>query len=258
MNLLLVIDIGNTHTAFGTWDGQRLLHKWRIATRRDHTGDEVGALLASLLMMAGISAADIEGAVVASVAPPVEGSWDEAIKRYIGKDTLLVGRDMVPSMPIRYQRPHELGADRLVNAYAGHKLYGGPLIVVDYGTATTFDCVSAQGAYLGGAIAPGMELGAEALSRNTAKLPRIDATSLPDCAIAQDTENAIKNGLLWGQVGLTREMVARIRRELESPPRVVATGGLAEVIAPHCEIIEEIVPDLTLMGLAWLGQENSV
>ncbi len=255
MKLLLVADIGNTQTAVGLWDSAQLVAKWRLASRTHQTADEIGALLWGLLRLHGLEFPQIQGAALASVVPPLESRWMEAVHKYIGKPALRVGREIPPPMPIRYRRPHELGADRLVNGYAGHRLFGGPLIVVDYGTATTFDCVSREGAYLGGAIAPGLLLGAQALARGTAKLPAIDPRSLPPSPIAQETEEAIENGLIWGQVGLTKEMAERIKGELGPETRVIATGGLATAIAPHCRVIEEVVPDLTLMGLGWLGWE---
>ncbi len=256
--LLLVADIGNTHTVFGIYSDGRLLRKWRITSHPDLTPDELASTILPLLPFSGIDADLLTHAAIASVVPPLEKVWKEFCNSYIGVIPLVVNQDLKVPLKIRYRRPHEVGADRLVNAYAAFRRFQTSLIVVDYGTATTFDCVSQKGEYLGGAIAPGLLLGAEALSGRTAKLPRIDINAPLGEAIAQDTESAIRNGIIWGHVGLTKEMLQRLRQELPDCAVTIATGGLAPVIKPFCPEIEEVMPDLTLLGLAWILDGGSV
>ncbi len=255
--LLLVADIGNTHTAVGLFKGEEIVCKWRFSTRNGLTADEVASMLLPLLQAEGAQIKEVRHLAIASVVPPADRAWEGFAIKYIGKEPLKAGSTLPVPLKVRYKRPHELGADRLVNAYGAMRLRQGPLVVVDYGTATTFDCISLTGEYLGGVIAPGLLLGAEALASGTAKLPMIDVTLAPGPAVAQDTETAIRNGLLWGHAGMTKEILHRIRMEMGGECGVVATGGLAQVMMPLCPEIGEVIPDLTLLGLGWLALEQT-
>lgn len=246
--MLLVINVNNTNTKLGLHrDGEWIAH-WRIASDREKMPDEYAMLMQSLFDFQGLSWADVSGVALASVVPPLTGKFVETCQRYLGRDPLVVAAGIETGVEVRIDYPAEAGADRILNALAAHRLYGGPAIVVDLGTATTFDAISADGAYLGGAIAPGLGIAAEALFGRTAKLPRIQLIA-PPAAIGRNTEHAMQSGVVLGYVGLIEGLVARIRTELGGQAKVIATGGLAPVLARETEAIEIVDPLLTLEGL---------
>jgi type III pantothenate kinase len=247
---LLAVDIGNTHTVSGIIEEGAIVQNWRIHTNSQATADELAALLNQLIGFAEIKLADIDDIIISCVVPPLLHAWEEFSARYLKRAAIILRGDMPLGMPILYKRPHEIGADRIVNAIGAYERYKRALIVIDYGTAITFDCVSSGGEYLGGSIAPGIMLAAEALFHGTSRLPRIELFAEPKGAISQDTNSAIRSGIIYGFAGLTDGIVKRLSREFPEMPKVIATGGLASLIAPHCPVIEEVLPDLTLEGLA--------
>ncbi len=253
--MLLTIDIGNTNITLGLYKDETLGPRWRLATAHDRMPDEYGLQLVGLLSHAGIAVEAITGVCMASVVPPLTRKIDSACRKYLHKDPLIVEAGVKTGVRIRYQDPRAVGADRIVDAAAVQHLYGGPACVVDFGTATTFDAISAQGDYLGGAIAPGIGIAAEALFQRTAKLPRIDLQR-PPAAIGRNTIHAMQSGLLFGYVGLVEGMVARFRRELGAEMKVIATGGLAEIIADETPVIDIVAPWLTLDGLRLIWEMN--
>ena len=253
--MLLAIDAGNTHTVVGLFRGARLEADWRVATRRDATEDEIGVLLRALLARAGVDPRDVEGMIVASVVPDVNDALSETGRRDFGCDPLFVGPGLKTGMPIQYENPHEVGADRIVNAVAALARFGAPVIVVDFGTATTFDVVSPAGAYLGGVIAPGLGLSAEALFAKAARLHRVSIRP-PTRIIGRNTEQSLQSGLFHGYAALVEGLVERIRRELGTPAPVVATGGLSPVFAPELKFLEAVDVRLTLDGLRLLWDKN--
>ncbi len=256
MELLLAIDIGNTNTVIGCFNREDLVARWRISSRRETTADESMAQLQGLLAIEGLRPDDVTGLAISSVVPPITDTYRELASYYLGIEPLIVDSSTPTGLTITYSRPHELGADRIVNAVAAHALYNSGVIVVDYGTATTFDCVSDRGDYMGGAIAPGLASATEALASRTAMLPRISLREPPSQAIGRDTVSAMRSGLLFGFAGMTQGILERICQEYPSKPRIIATGGLAPALAPLCESIEEVVPDLTLEGLAIIYRLN--
>lgn len=253
--MLLCIDIGNTNTVLGIYDGEKLTAHWRISTDYHKMPDEYGLLTLELLRNQGVSVDMIDGICLASVVPPVTDLFEEMLERYVGRLPLVVGAGVRTGVPIRYDRPQEVGADRIVNAAAALRLYGGPACVVDFGTATTFDGLSRRGEYLGGAIAPGIRVAAEALFSRTAKLPRIDLRR-PPRAIGANTVDAMRSGILFGYTGLVEGMVRRFRDELGDDMRVIATGGLARVVAQETSVIQHVDPWLTLKGLRIIWDLN--
>jgi len=253
--MLLTIDIGNTNLTLGLYDGENLGPRWRLATVYDRMPDEYGLQFVGLLSHAGYSPADLHGICLASVVPPLTGRAIEACRQYLGLDPLVVDAGVKTGVRVRYEDPRAVGADRIVDAAAVQRLYGPPACVVDFGTATTFDAISPEGDYLGGAIAPGIGIAAEALFQRTAKLPRVDVQR-PPAAIGRNTIHAIQSGLLFGYVGLVEGMVARFRQELGPRMKVIATGGLAEVIAKETDVIQIIAPWLTLDGLRLIWEMN--
>ncbi len=252
--MLLVIDVGNTNIVLGVMDGEDLVRTFRVSTT-DRTTDETGVLLLTLLENRGIERASVTGAIIGSVVPSVQYSLEKALRRYLDVEPLVVGKKLRTGMQIRTDNPREVGADRIVNGVAAWHAYGGPVVVVDFGTATTFDCVSADCAYVGGAIAPGLRIAEQALFSNTAKLPRVEVER-PPAAIGTNTVHAIQSGLFWGYVGLVESLVERCRAELGKDARVVATGGLSRLIAPEVPAIEEVDGWLTLRGLRILYDMN--
>ena len=246
--MLLCVDVGNTNITLGLYKGDALGPRWRLATDHDRMPDEFILQVLGLLTHAGLSPADVDGAAIASVVPPLTGKWIEVCRRGLGCNPLLVDARIDTGVRVRYEDPGAVGADRLVDAVAAYRLYGGPTCIVDFGTATTFDAISAEGDYLGGAIAPGIGIAAQALFERTAKLPRVEL-ACPPAAIGRNTVHSIQSGLFFGYVSLVEGMVARFRQELGPEMRVIATGGLAEVIAGETEAIEEVAPWLTLDGL---------
>ena len=253
--MLLVVDVGNTNIVMGLYRGEELLTHWRVSTDHEKMPDEYGLLLMNLLTYSGRAAAEIDGAIIASVVPPVTDLMTEMVVNYLDLRPLVVDAGTRTGVSVRYDNPREVGADRVVNAAAAFPLYGGPACVVDFGTATTFDALSDKGEYLGGAIAPGVRLAAEALFQRTAKLPRIDLQR-PARAIGTNTVDSMRSGILFGYVGLVEGMVARFGQELGPKMRVVATGGLSSVIAKETEVIEFVDPWLTLKGLRIIYELN--
>jgi type III pantothenate kinase len=252
---LLAIDIGNTNIVLGLYDGERLATQWRIATDHARMPDEYAVLLHNLFAYAGQDPDSVQGIVLASVVPPLTATFAEVSERYWGHKPLVVDAGVHTGVRVRYDSPRDVGADRVVNAVATYRLYGGPACVVDFGTGTTFDAISAAGDYLGGAIAPGIHIAAEALFTHTAKLRRIDIARPPQ-AIGTNTVHAMQSGLLFGYVGLVEGMVARFREELGPGMRVIATGGLAYLIAAETDVIELVDQELTLKGLRFIWEMN--
>lgn len=246
--MLLCVDIGNTNITLGLYEGQQAGPRWRLATTHERMPDEFGVQLLGLLAHAGLTAAQVDCAVIASVVPPLTERWVQVSERYLDCQAMVVNAQTRTGVTIRIDNPASLGADRIVDAAAAQQLYGGPACIVDFGTATTFDAINAAGDYLGGAIAPGIGIAAEALAQRTAQLPRVEIAA-PPAAIGRNTVHAMQSGLLYGYIGLVEGMVSRFRVELGPEMKVIATGGLAEVIARHTDSIEVIAPWLTLDGL---------
>jgi type III pantothenate kinase len=253
--MLLTIDIGNTNVTLGLYQGEKLGPRWRLETVHDRMPDEYGLQFLGLLSHAGYQPQDITGICLASVVPPATGKVFEACKGYLKHDPLVVDTGVKTGVRIRYEDPRAVGADRIADAAAVQHLYGGPACVVDFGTATTFDAISAEGDYLGGAIAPGIGIAAEALFMRTAKLPRVDLQRPPN-AIGRNTVHAMQSGLLFGYTALVEGMVSRFRTELGTKMKVIATGGLAEIVAKETNVLEIIAPWLTLDGLRLIWDLN--
>lgn len=253
--MLLVVDVGNTQTHFGTFEGDRLVEHWRFATVRESTADELGAALRNLLELRGVGLADLSASIVSSTVPQLEPEWVAMAGRYLGHRMLAVGPGLRTGMAIRIDNPRELGADRLVNAVAAHARLGGPCISVDFGTAVNYDVVSAAGEYVGGVIAPGVEISLDALTARGAKLPRIDLVP-PRSAIGKGTVDAIRAGIVFGFAAQVDGIVARIREELGTEAPAIATGGLAATVVPSTESIDEVDDLLTLTGLRLLHERN--
>ena len=253
--MLLAIDIGNTNIGLGVFDGQRLKSTWRIATDQRRLADEYGLLISSILSTKGIDPSDITEACLCSVAPNLTATFEEACKNYFGVSPLTVSTGVKTGVRVHYDNPRDVGADRIADAVAAFQLYGGPVIVVDFGTATVFDAVSGAGDYMGGAIAPGINVAADALFLSTSQLRKVELAP-PQSAIGRTTVASLQSGLLWGHVGLVEGMVARFKKELGDNARVVATGGLAELIAKETNIFEAVNSDLTLLGLRLIYELN--
>jgi type III pantothenate kinase len=253
--MLLAVDIGNTHTVFGLFEGENLRASWRAETRRERTGDEVAAMLRGLLEVAGLGFPDVTAGIISSVVPPATGPAQRFFRRYLDREPLLVSPALDSGLQILYDNPLELGADRLVNAVGARARFPQGAIVVDLGTATKLDVVTDRGEYAGGVIAPGLASTAEALFGATAKLPRVELRP-PSSAIGRNTVASLQAGLVYGYAGLVDGLVARIRGELSFQPRVVATGGLASLITPETRSIDEQDEHLTLRGLRILHERN--
>lgn len=253
--MLLTIDIGNTNLTLGLYDGDQLGPRWRLATDHERMPDEYGLQLLGLLGHAGCGADCLTGISLASVVPPLTGRLVEACRQYLRYDPLVLDTGVKTGVRIRYEDPRAVGADRIADAAAVQRLYGGPACVVDFGTATTFDAINGQGDYLGGAIAPGIGIAAEALVTRTAKLPRVDLQR-PPSVIGRNTPHAMQSGLLFGYVSLVEGMVKRFRAELGAQMKVIATGGLAEIVARETDVLEIIAPWLTLDGLRIIWDLN--
>jgi type III pantothenate kinase len=253
--MILVIDVGNTHTVIGVYKEEKLLGHWRISTNLKKTEDEYGILVKGLLDNSKLSLADIKGIVISCVVPPIIWILKKMSADYFKVSPIIVGAGIKTGIYIKTDNPKEVGADRIVNAIAAYKLYGGPVIIVDFGTATTFCAVNKDGVYLGGAIAPGIEISAEALAEKTAKLPKIEVTK-PQHSIGSNTIAAMKSGIFFGYLGLTNELIRRFKRELGEDSLVVATGGYSELIGNECKLIDKINPFLTLIGLYLVYEMN--
>lgn len=246
--MLLCIDIGNTNITLGLYENHQLGPRWRLATTHERMPDEFGIQLLGLLGHKKIVPEEVDCAVIASVVPQLTDCWVQVCQNYLGCTPLVVDANTQTGVRVLIDNPQSVGADRIVDAAATHNLYGGPACIVDFGTATTFDAISNKGDYLGGAIAPGIGIAADALAQRTAKLPRVDIAAPPN-PIGRNTVHAMQSGLLFGYIGLVEGMVARFRLELGPEIKIVATGGLAELIAQHTEVLEIIAPWLTLDGL---------
>jgi type III pantothenate kinase len=255
--MLLVIDVGNTNINIGVFDGSKLKGTWKIATGVHRMPDEYASLLFNLFDRQGIDASQITDAILCSVVPTLVGVFEEVCRRYLKVSPLVVGSGVKTGVRICLDNPREVGADRVVNAVAAHQLYGGSVIVIDLGTATTFDAVSEDGDYLGGAIAPGIAIATEALFTRTAALPRVELTH-PKRAVGRNTVAAMQSGIVFGYAGLIEGIVARIQQDMGGKAKVVATGGYAELLARETPVIEVINPDLTLIGLRLIYEMNKV
>ncbi len=246
--MLLAIDVGNTNIVIGVFDNKRVIESWRLSTDRRKTADEYRLLITQLLHQSSIGTDQMAGIIISCVVPPILPLLREMSIRKFHLEPVVIGSDLDMGMPVLYDNPKELGADRIANAIGGYAEYGGPLIIVDFGTSTNFDVVSEEGAYLGGAIAPGVRISSEVLSERAALLPKIEVRIAPQ-AIGKNTIASMQSGLYFGFLGQMEEIIRRIKRELPREPRVIATGGLAELMARDSELVELVDPNLTLKGL---------
>lgn len=253
--MLLAIDIGNTNVVLGVFEGDRLRESWRIGTKTSMTADEHAMIVKDLFGFAGLELKQIDGIIISTVVPPLLSIMSEMSRKYFKLEPLVVTNGIKAGVTLAYDNPREIGADRIVNAAAAYRLYGGPLIIVDFGTATTFCAVTKDGKYLGGAIAPGLKISAEALYQRAAKLPRVELIR-PRAVIGRDTISAMQAGILFGYAGLVDGIVERMKKELGADAKVIATGGLAELVAPETKSITEVRRDLTLEGLRMLYEAN--
>jgi type III pantothenate kinase len=255
--MVLVIDVGNTEIVLGVYEGQKLLQYWRMGTDKDKTSDEFGMFIVSLFNHEQLDIKNVEAVIVASVVPPIMYSLEHAIRKYFKVEPMVVGPGIKTGINIRIENPREVGADRIVNAVAAYEIYGGPLIIVDLGTATTYCAVSSKGEYLGGVISPGIKISADALFQRAAKLPRIELAK-PDTVIGRNTVTSMQSGIVFGYVGQVDYIVRRMKLEMkeEKEVKVIATGGLARMLASESETIDEINGLLTLEGLRIIYERN--
>jgi type III pantothenate kinase len=253
--MLLAVDVGNSHTVLGVFEEARLVADWRVATRLDVTCDELGIVWRSLFDQAGLSPDALEGMIVSCVVPDLDAAIAQTGEKYFRREPLFVGPGVKTGLPILYENPHEVGADRIVNAVAAKERHGTPVIVLDFGTGTTFDVVSAKGEYLGGVIAPGLVLSAEALFSKAARLHHVDIRR-PDHVIGRNTEQSVRSGLYYGYLSMVEGLIRRTLEDLGEPAPIVATGGLASVFAEDLESLHEVDPGLTLEGLRLIWERN--
>ncbi|MDO8964247.1 MAG: type III pantothenate kinase [Coriobacteriia bacterium] len=254
--MILAVDVGNTQTVIGLFEGSALTGHWRVSSNASLTADELVIKVAGLLGLDGRGWSDVNDVIVSSVVPRLTDAWTDAVRKGAGRDPMVVGPGLKTGMVIRYDNPHEVGADRIVNGVAAYAMFGGPVLVVDFGTATTIDVVDETGAYLGGAIAPGVETSAEALFTKAARLSKVDLED-PGVVIGRNTRQSVQAGLLLGEAAKVDGLVRRVWRELGAETRVIATGGLAERMAALCETITDVDGDLTLKGLLMVYERNA-
>lgn len=254
--MLLVVDAGNTQTHIGTFRDAELVEHWRFATVRESTADELGAALRNLLTLRGLSFTDIDASIVSSTVPQLGPEWTAMAARYLGHEMPAVGPAVRTGMPLRFDSPREIGPDRLVNAVAAYERVRDACVVVDFGTAVTFDCVSDDGEYLGGIIFPGVEISLEALSERAAALPKIDLGE-PRALIGKTTVDAVRSGIVYGFAAMVDGIVARLRAELGEDTTAIATGGLADTVVPYCTSIDEVDDQLTLDGLRLIWERQA-
>jgi type III pantothenate kinase len=254
--MLFCIDIGNTNIVLGVTKDDKILHHWRLRTEKEMTSDELGVLVSNLFNSAGLELTAVKGAIISCVVPPLLKTVEEFCERYFEINPMVVGPGLKTGMPIKYDNPKEVGADRVVNAVAAFEKYGTALVVVDFGTATTFDHISGEGAYLGGAIAPGVVISCEALFQHASKLPRVEIFMRPSSVIARDTISSMNAGIIYGYAGLVDGIVTRMKKESPEELTVIATGGLAPLICEVSETIEHIEEFLTLQGLMLIHKKN--
>ena len=257
-SMLFCVDVGNTNIVLGVVREDEILHHWRIRTEKEITADELGMIVGNFFQWENLVFEDITGTIVSCVVPPLLNTLEEFSNRYFRIQPLIVGPGLKTGMPIKYDNPKEVGADRIVNAVAAYERYHSALIVVDFGTATTFDYVSGEGAYMGGAIAPGVLISCEALFQAASKLPRVEIFAHPKTVIAKDTISSMNAGIIYGYAGLVDGIVNRMKLESGENPRVLATGGLAPIMCEVSETIEKVEEFLTLQGLAILYKKNRV
>ncbi|WP_419882631.1 type III pantothenate kinase [Peribacillus sp. B-H-3] len=253
--MIFVLDVGNTNTVLGVYDDETLKHHWRIETNRHKTEDEYGMIIKSLLEHEELSFEEFDGIIISSVVPPIMFALERMCKKYFRIKPIIVGPGMKTGLDIKYENPREVGADRIVNAVAGIQEYGSPLIIVDFGTATTYCYINEEKQYMGGAIAPGIGISTEALYSKAAKLPRIEIAR-PDDIIGKNTVSSMQAGILFGYVGQVEGIVARIKEQSQISPTVIATGGLAGLIASESDVIDIVDPFLTLKGLQLIYKRN--
>ena len=253
--MIFVFDIGNTNTVLGVFDGECLRNHWRIETNRNRTEDEYGMVIKSLFNHEGLTFSEIDGIVISSVVPPIMFALEKMCEKYFNLKPLIVGPGTKTGLNIKYENPREVGADRIVNAVAAIHVYGGPLIIVDFGTATTYCYVNELKQYMGGAIAPGINISTEALFSNAAKLPRIEITA-PDGVIGKNTVSAMQAGIVYGYVGQVEGIVKRMKAQSHKEPKVIATGGFAHLISQESNVFDVIDPFLTLKGLQLIYNRN--
>ncbi|HEV8582169.1 MAG TPA: type III pantothenate kinase [Thermoanaerobaculia bacterium] len=253
--MLILVDVGNTNTIFGVYQGEELIESFRLSTDTERTADEYGALLLPLFAMRGSDPASAEAVVISSVVPPLRLTLERLSARYFGRKPLFIEPGVRTGMPLRYDNPAEVGADRIVNAVAARERYGSPVVVVDFGTATTFDVVNAAGEYAGGIIAPGITISAEALFAHASRLYRVDVRK-PSELVGKNTVSAMQAGIYYGYIGLVDGILERLTVELPDIKGIVATGGQAPLIASGSKYIREVDPDLTLTGLKLIYERN--